>query len=323
MAAKDVSVSIVVPMYNESDNLEEFYKIVTGVLEAENESFEIICVNDGSTDNTLERLIALRRLDKRVKIVDFSRNFGKEIALSAGLDFTSGRAVIPIDADLQDPPELIPEMLRKWREGFEVVTARRVKRRGETWLKKATASIFYKIFKAFTSFDIEENTGDFRLLDRKVVNALKELREHHRYMKGLFFWVGFRQCSINFERDARFAGKSKLSYGKLIALAMEGLTSFSHIPLRAASYLGIIISFLSFCYAAFVIAKKIISGDPVQGYASMTTIILFLGGIQLLTIGIIGEYIGRIYNETKRRPLYIVRGKIGFGSEARRRREHR
>lgn len=277
MARVNITVSIVVPMYNETENIDRFYKTVTRVLESSKESFEIICVNDGSTDDTLERLLDLRRQDKRVKIVDFSRNFGKEIALSAGLDFTAGRAVIPIDADLQDPPELIPDLILKWKEGFDVVTARRIKRKGETWLKRGTAALFYKIFKSFTSFDIEENTGDFRLLDRKVVDALKELKEHHRYMKGLFFWVGFRQCSIGFERDARFAGKSKLSYSKLISLAVEGLTSFSHIPLRAASYLGIIISFFSFCYAAFVIIKKIVSGDPVQGYASMTAIILFLG----------------------------------------------
>ncbi|MGA2140800.1 MAG: glycosyltransferase family 2 protein [Brevinematales bacterium] len=318
MPGKDVTISIVVPMYNESENIEKFYATLAGVLEGTGESFEIICVNDGSKDDTLDRLVELSGKDKRVKVVDFSRNFGKEIALSAGLDFSSGSAVIPIDADLQDPPELIPELVRKWREGFDVVTARRIKRKGETWLKKSTAILFYKIFKAFTSFDIEENTGDFRLLDRKVVEALKELKEAHRYMKGLFFWVGFRQCSVTFERDPRFSGKSKLNYGKLINLAVEGLTSFSYIPLRAASYMGIIISFLSFCYAAFIIVKKLVSGDPVQGYASMTAIILFLGGIQLLTIGIIGEYIGKIYNEAKRRPLYIVREKYGFGPRGKR-----
>lgn len=318
MAETQVSLSIVVPMYNESDNIDRFYDTVAKVLAGLKMSCEIICVNDGSRDDTLSRLKLLRKRDSRIKIVDFSRNFGKENALSAGLDLASGRAVIPIDADLQDPPELIPELIRKWREGFDVVTARRIKRYGETWLKKATAAIFYKIFNALTKYNIEDNTGDYRLMDRKVVDALKELKENNRYMKGLFFWVGFRQCSITFERDARFAGKSKMNYSKLINLAVEGLTSFSHLPLRAASFLGIIISLFSFIYAVFVIIKKFISGDPVQGYSSMTVIILFLGGIQLLTIGIIGEYIGRIYSETKKRPLYIVREKFGFGPGRRR-----
>ncbi len=313
----DITLSIVVPMYNESENIAEFYHKVSAVLKKLGAGYEIICVNDGSKDNTLEQLAALNKKDKRVKVIDLSRNFGKEIALSAGIDFAYGRAVIPIDADLQDPPELIPELFRKWKEGFEVVTARRIKRKGETWIKKITASFFYKIFKAFTKFDIQENTGDFRLMDRKVVDALKELKESHRFMKGLFSWVGFKQTSVVFERDPRHAGKTKWNYRKLFNLAIEAVTSFSHIPLRIASFLGVFISFFSFCYAVYVILKKVLFGDPVQGYASMITIILFLGGIQLFAIGIIGEYIGRIYNETKRRPLYFVREKIGFDRPAR------
>jgi glycosyltransferase involved in cell wall biosynthesis len=312
MESSPVTLSIVVPMYNEADNIEVLYNKIKAVLEDMGESFEIICVNDGSRDETLSKLIEINRSDKRVKVIDLSRNFGKEIALSAGLDFTSGRAVVPIDADLQDPPELISLLFQKWREGYDVVTARRVKRRGESWIKKGTALFFYRLFKLLTSFELQENIGDFRLMDRKVVEALREIKEFHRFMKGLFIWVGFRQVSIEFERDARFAGKSKLNYRKLINLAVEGLTSFSHIPLRAASLIGIAISFLSFCYAIYVIIKKIVFGDPVQGYPSMITIMLFLGGIELLTIGIIGEYIGRIYNETKKRPLYFVREKIGF-----------
>ncbi len=312
MAAHTVTLSIVVPMYNESDNIGEFYDRITLVLQGMGESYEIICINDGSKDDTLSKLEALNRSDSRVKVIDLSRNFGKEIALSAGLDFTAGRGVIPIDADLQDPPELIPQLFGKWREGFDVVSARRIKRKGETWMKKWTASFFYKMFRVFTKFDIQDNIGDFRLMDRKVVEALREIKEYHRFMKGLFVWVGFRQTTVDFEREARYKGKTKLNYRKLFNLAVEGLTSFSHIPLRAASLFGIVISFLSFCYAVFVIVKKIIFGDAVQGYPSMITIMLFLGGIQLLTIGIIGEYIGRIYNETKKRPLYYIRDKIGF-----------
>lgn len=310
--AKNIEMSLIIPMYNESQNIEHLYKRVVSVLQKMKISFEIICINDGSSDDTLQKLLALSKKDRRIKVLDLSRNFGKEIAMTAGIDYASGNTVIPIDADLQDPPELIPALYKKWKQGYEVVYAKRSVRRGETFFKKATARLFYMLIKKLTQFDIPENTGDFRLMDRKVVTALNELRETHRFMKGLFSWVGFRQTEIVYDRDPRFAGVTKWNYFKLINLAIEGVTSFSHIPLRIAMYLGFVISFSSFAYAILVIIKRILYGDPVQGYASMMVVILFLGGIQLVAIGIIGEYVGRTYNESKRRPLYFIREQSGF-----------
>lgn len=308
----DIFISIVVPMYNEAENLEMLYERLTGVLESLNRTYEIICVNDGSKDDTLPRIIKINQLNPCYKILDLSRNFGKEIALSAGLDYASGEVVVPIDADLQDPPELINDMLAKWDEGYDVVYAVRKQRDGESWFKKSTAKLFYRLIGKISPIDIPGNTGDFRLMSRQAVDAIKELRETHRFMKGLFGWIGFRQTAITYNRDARYAGKTKWNYGKLWNLALEGITSFSYMPLQWSMYFGFFVAFAAFLYGVFMIIRTLLYGNPVPGYPSLMVMVLFLGGIQLFTIGIIGEYIGRIYTESKQRPLYFVRESWGF-----------
>lgn len=308
-------LSIVVPTYNEAQNVEPFYARMKQVLDQLGEPYEIIYVNDGSADNTLEKLLELRKQDPNVKVIDFSRNFGKEIALTAGIDFSSGQVVIPIDADLQDPPELIPELVAKWREGYDVVYATRLERDGESWFKRYTAHLFYRLAGRIMPVKMPEDTGDFRLMSRSVVEALKELRERNRFMKGLFAWVGFPSATVYYRRERRHAGKTKWNYWKLWNFALEGITSFSYIPLQLATYFGFIVAIFAFSYALFIVIRTILFGREVPGYASLITIILFLGGIQLIGIGVLGEYIGRIYNEVKRRPLYIVRKKWGLGEE--------
>ena len=312
MERKKVFISVVVPMFNESENIEAFYKRLTGVLEGIGHTYEVICVNDGSRDDTLDKLKELNRINPNYKVIDLSRNFGKEIALSAGLDMASGEVVVPIDADLQDPPELINDMLKKWEEGYDVVYAVRLDREGETWLKKSTSSMFYKVIQKISPLDIPRDTGDFRLMTRKVVDSLKELRETHRFMKGLFSWVGFRQTGITYRREPRHGGKTKWNYLRLWDLAIEGITSFSYVPLRLSTFLGLFVSLVSLIYGLFLVARTLLFGNPVPGYPSLMVGILFLGGVQLLTIGIIGEYVGRIYTESKRRPLYYVRESKGF-----------
>jgi len=269
-------------------------------------AFELLFVNDGSKDRTLDIIKALQGQDSRISYVDLSRNYGKEIAMIAGLDFASGDAVVIIDADLQDPPELIPEMIGQWELGYDDVYAKRRRRLGETWLKKTTAGAFYKLLGRLSKIPIQENTGDFRLLDRRCVEALKQLRETQRYTKGMFSWIGYNKKEILFDRDPRAAGKSKWNYLKLFDLAIEGITCFTTIPLRLSSLLGALISFCAFIYMICIIVKTLVYGESVQGYPSLMVVILFLGGIQLLSLGIMGEYIGRIFNETKNRPLYFV-----------------
>jgi len=295
-------LSIVVPMYNESENVWPFYERLKKVLDQIGESYEIICVNDGSTDDTIEKLLKLRELDPNVKIIDFSRNFGKEIALTAGIDFSSGEAVIPIDADLQDPPEIIPELVSKWREGYDVVYATRLSREGESYIKRLTATLFYRIAQKVMHINIPKDTGDFRLVSRAVVETLKEMRERNRFMKGLFAWVGFPHSVVYYRREKRHGGKTKWNYWRLWNFALEGITSFSYIPLQIATYFGFVVALLSFVYALFIVIRTLLFGIKVPGYASTITIILFLGGVQLICIGILGEYIGRIYTEVKRRP---------------------
>jgi len=312
MSNDSIFISIVVPMFNEEANIEALYTRLVKVLEGLNKSFEVICVNDGSRDNTLELLKGLNKRDARFKTVNLSRNFGKEIALSAGLDFTSGEVVVPIDADLQDPPEMIVDMLAKWQEGYDVVYAVRTEREGETWFKKWTAAMFYRVIGRMSPIEIPANTGDFRLMSRQAVDALKGLRETHRFMKGLFSWVGFNSTGIEYKRDARNAGKTKWNYKKLTDLAIEGITSFSYIPLKWSMYLGVFTASAAILYGIYFTIRTLIFGNPVPGYPSLMVIMLFLGGIQLMTIGIIGEYIGRIYTESKNRPLYLVRDAIGF-----------
>lgn len=309
------NISIVVPVYNEAENIFAFYKRIVNVLENLGETFEIVFINDGSKDNSLDLLLTLHKEDSRIKVIDLTRNFGKEIALSAGLDYTWGKAVIPIDADLQDPPEVIAELMAKWREGFDVVFATRAEREGESWLKKTTSRLFYRIIRMLTKIDIPEDTGDFRLMDRRVVDSLKQLRENHRFMKGLFSWVGFRQAGITYNREPRYAGKTKWNYWKLWNFALEGITSFSYAPLQFATYFGLAVALFSFLYGTYLIILTLLYGNPVPGYPSLMVVVLFLGGVQLLTIGVIGEYIGRIYNESKRRPLYLIRESFGFDKQ--------
>ncbi|RKZ54052.1 MAG: glycosyltransferase [Candidatus Parabeggiatoa sp. nov. 3] len=307
-----IELSIVVPMYNETDNLSQFFSRLETVLNRLKISYEIVCVNDGSTDNTLALLLEHNKHNPFIKIVELSRNFGKEIALTAGIEHTSGSAVIPIDADLQDQPELIGELLAKWREGYDMVYATRRIRRGETFIKRFTAKLFYRVIDAMSEIDIPKNTGDFRLMDRSVVNALSQLPERTRFMKGLFSWLGFKQTAIYYDRDPRQAGESKWNYWRLWNFAIDGITSFSALPLKLWSYVGIFLSFMSMLYAAFLFVRTLVMGIELPGYASMMVVILFLGGIQLITLGVIGEYLGRIYTEVKGRPLYLVRRLYGF-----------
>ncbi|MCK9189400.1 glycosyltransferase family 2 protein [Acidithiobacillus sp.] len=302
-----MTVSIIIPCHNESGNLATLYARVCAVMDEAGEPWEMICVNDGSGDDTLLQLIALHHQDRRVRVIDLSRNFGKEAALTAGLDAARGEAAIPLDADLQDPPELIPELLAQWREGFDVVNAVRLSREGESWLKRASAHVFYRIINRMSDVEIPPDTGDFRLLSRPVLDALQTLPERRRFMKGLFAWVGFRSTNVYYHRAPRHAGKTTWNYWRLWNLAVEGVTSFSQVPLQLAAYLGFVVSLLAFLYAVWLIIRTLVYGNPVKGYPSMMVTLLFLGGVQLMALGVIGEYLGRIYEESKQRPIYLVR----------------
>ena len=301
-------VSVIVPAYNEEIVIKSFYQKISSVLDSQPLDAEIIFVNDGSTDSTLEILLQLKELDFRIIIVDLSRNFGKEIAMTAGLDCCKGDAVVIIDADLQDPPELIPELILKWQAGYDVVYAKRISREGESPLKKLTSKTFYRILKHLSRVNIPEDTGDFRLMSRRAVNALNSLRERNRYMKGLFAWIGYPQIAVLYHRDPRYAGETKWNYYGLWNLAVEGITSFSTAPLKISTYMGILTATGAFLYGIWIIFKTLIYGDPVAGFPTMMAIILFLGGTQLLALGIIGEYLGRIFSESKQRPLYLING---------------
>ena len=294
-------------MFDEADALAPFVARLLPALLATQESFEIVCVNDGSTDGTLAALLAWRQREPRVRVIDLSRNFGKEAALTCGIDHAQGAAVIPIDADLQDPPELIGEMVRLWRAGFEVVLPQRADRSSDGALKRRTAAWFYRLHNSISDSPIPENVGDFRLLDRKVVEALKSLPERRRFMKGLFAWVGFRQALIPYSRAARQGGSSKFSGWRLWNLALEGITSFSTAPLRVWTYLGLTVAVLSFAYGLFIVSLVLLTGRDMPGYASLITVVLFLGGVQLIGLGVLGEYVGRLHTEAKQRPIYIVR----------------
>ena len=307
-----VEISIIVPLYNESEGIKHLFARLIPVLQRLKTSYEIICINDGSQDNTLEKLLEFARQNKAIKIINLSRNFGKEIALTAGIDYAKGAAVIPIDADLQDPPESIEQLVDKWREGYDVVYATRRSRRGETWLKKISAKAFYSTIGKMSRVPIPANTGDFRLLDRRVVEAIKKLPERTRFMKGLFAWVGYKQTSVLFDREPRYSGKTTWNYWKLWNFALDGIISFSFLPLKVWSYVGISISLISLMYALILVVRTLVFGVDVPGYASLMVAILFLGGIQLITLGVLGEYLGRVYEEVKGRPLYFVREEYGF-----------
>ena len=299
-------VSIVVPVFNEAEVLDAFYHRLKKVLDTLTVLSEIVFVDDGSTDNSHALLIGLQQSDERIAVVALSRNFGKEIAMTAGLDHARGDAVIIIDADLQDPPELIPELIEEWQEGCDMVYAKRLSREGESWIKKLTARGFYRLMGRAVNVAIPEDTGDYRLLSRKAVRALSQIRERHRFMKGLFAWVGYRQKSVAYHRKARHAGNSKWNYWQLWNFALEGVTSFTTAPLRVSTYLGLMASLGSFVFGAYIVYDALVWGNPVKGYPSLMVVILFLGGIQLVAIGIIGEYLGRVFEETKQRPLYLV-----------------
>ncbi len=300
-------ITILVPAYNEQEVLHLLYdRLVKLMNENTGYDFEILLVNDGSKDKTFEIMQELREKDKRFCYLNLSRNFGKEIAMIAGLDYCKGDAVVIIDADLQDPPELIPEMIKYWEEGYDDVYAKRKSREGETWLKKFTSKMYYKVLQGFTRIEIQKDTGDFRLLDRRCVEALKSMRENQRYTKGLFSIIGYNKKEILYDRDPRAAGQTKWNYGKLIDLSIDGITSFTTSPLRWAAILGIMISGVAFIYMIYIIIKTLATGIDVPGYASLMVVILFLGGIQLIFLGIIGEYLGRTFNESKHRPLYFI-----------------
>lgn len=300
-------ITILVPAYNEQEVLHLLYdRLVKLMNENTGYDFEILLVNDGSKDKTFEIMQELREKDKRFCYLNLSRNFGKETAMIAGLDYCKGDAVVIIDADLQDPPELIPEMIKYWEEGYDDVYAKRKSREGETWLKKFTSKMYYKVLQGFTRIEIQKDTGDFRLLDRRCVEALKSMRENQRYTKGLFSIIGYNKKEILYDRDPRAAGQTKWNYGKLIDLSIDGITSFTTSPLRWAAILGIMISGVAFIYMIYIIIKTLATGIDVPGYASLKVVILFLGGIQLIFLGIIGEYLGRTFNESKHRPLYFI-----------------
>lgn len=301
-------ISIVVPCYNEVEVIDKCHEELSKVAASMPEfDFEFVYINDGSRDATLQSLKRLHEQDKRVCIVSLSRNFGKEIALTAGLDHARGDAVIITDADLQDPPEVIPQLVAPWAsEGYDIVYAQRMSRLGETWVKKATAHAFYYFINSISRVSIPRNTGDFRLMNRRAVDELLRLREHHRFMKGLFAWVGFRQKAVPYHRQPRYAGRTKWNYLSLLNLSLEGITGFSLAPLKIATLSGVLISIGSFFFAIYIMIRTMIMGSDVPGYPSLMVMMTFLSGIQLLTIGILGEYVGRIFNEVKHRPLYIV-----------------
>jgi len=311
------NLSVVVPFLNEKDNLPVLYQRLTGALAGKGEDFEIIFVDDGSSDGSTEWVAAKAQEDRRVKLIKLSRNFGHQIAITAGLDYADGDAAVIIDADLQDPPEVIPQLAAKWREGFEVVYAVREQRAGETWLKKLLASFFYRIFRWMVDFNAPLNAGDFRLVDRKVIEALKQVRERHRFMRGLTSWVGFTQCAVTYKREARLSGTTKYPVWKSLVLAWDAMTSFSSSPLTWVTVSGIVIALLGALEAATVVITKLRNPSAsVPGWATIMVAVLLLGGIQLISLGIIGQYIGRIFDESKKRPLYFVGETIGFtGSE--------
>lgn len=300
------TLAVVVPAYNESEGLRMFHGRLAAVLDTLDLDTRVVYVDDGSRDHSWALMQTLASEDGRVTALKLSRNFGKELALTAGLDYADADAVIVIDADLQDPPELIPEFVARWREGYDVVYGTRSERPGESWLKKTTAAAFYRAIGRISATPIPADTGDFRLLSRRAVEALRGLRERHRFMKGLFAWIGYRQCALVYQRDRRHAGRSKFNYWRLWNFALEGITSFSTAPLRIATYLGLATAALAFLFGVWVVVKAMLFGDPVRGYPSLMAVVLFLGGLQLLALGIIGEYLGRLFMESKQRPLYLL-----------------
>ena len=300
-------ISIIIPAYNEEESLPILYDRINNLMSTmKNYEFEILFVNDGSKDKTIEIIKQIREEDKRICYVDFSRNFGKEIAMIAGLDYATGDCVIFMDADLQDPPELIPELVKYWEQGYDDVYAKRKSRKGETWLKKFTSTMYYRVLQKLTRIEIQKDTGDFRLLDRRCVNALKKLRESQRNTKSMFSWIGYKKKEVLYDRDPRVAGSTKWNYVKLVDLAIDGITSFTTSPLRLSTFIAIPTFVLLGIYFIYVIAKCFVVHQAIQAYQAIILLILFFSGVQILLFGIVGEYLGRIFNETKNRPLYLV-----------------
>lgn len=307
-----IMYSIIVPMFNEEEVIEHTYLRLKQVMNCTGENYEIILVNDGSKDRTAAIAGDISNRDSNVRVIDFSRNFGHQIAITAGMDHAKGQAIVVIDADLQDPPEVILDMISKWKEGYEVVYAKRLVRKGETLFKRITAKLFYRLLRRMTSVEIPLDTGDFRLIDRKVCDVLKGLKEKNRFVRGLVSWVGFRQTYVEYVREERFAGETKYPLRKMISFALDGITSFSHKPLKMATYLGFTLSISSFVYLFVVLFQKLFTSKTIAGWASVMGINLLFNGIVLMLLGVIGEYIGRIYDESKDRPLYIVSETKGY-----------
>ncbi len=304
--------SIIIPVYNEEEVVQECYRRLTEVMQQTGETYELIFVNDGSRDRTATIVSQLCSNDPSVKMIDFSRNFGHQIAITAGMDNASGEAIVVIDADLQDPPELILQMIEKWNEGYDVVYATRAERKGETGFKKWSASFFYRTLNKLSDIDIPLDTGDFRLIDRKVCEAMKSLKESNRFVRGLVSWVGFRQTSISYVREERFAGETKYPLKKMLRFASDALIAFSLKPLRLASVLGSFVSLFSFVFLIWVVGQKLLNFNTTPGWASILACVLFLNGIMLIILGVLGEYVGRIYDEVKGRPLYLIQEKRNF-----------
>jgi glycosyltransferase involved in cell wall biosynthesis len=310
-------LSVVVPVKNEEDGILPFVNRVGAILDdiAAESGWEILFVDDGSTDNTLSVIVAANQHDHRVRALSLSRNFGKEAALSAGLDHARGSAVIPMDVDMQDPPEVLPEMVARWREGHEMVFGIRRSRAEDSLTKRMTAGLFYRAHNMVSTDKIPENVGDFRLMDRKVIDVIRAMPERNRFMKGLFAWAGFKQASVEYDRGERETGSTKYNYWKLWTLALDGITSASTVPLRIWSYVGALVALFAIGFASWLAIDTMIFGNPVPGYASLMVSVLFLGGIQLISLGVLGEYVGRILTETKQRPLYVIRDTVGIESE--------
>lgn len=315
MAEQNIMYSIVIPVFNEQECIAETARRLQEVLDLTQESYELIFVNDGSRDRSAEIIETLATHHPSIRLLNFSRNFGHQIAVTAGIHHAAGQAVILIDADLQDPPEVIPAMIKKWKQGYDVVYGKRIKRERETLFKKATAKAFYRLLRSMTRIDIPVDTGDFRLMDRKVCDVLNGLKERNRFIRGLVSWVGFKQTSVEYVRDQRYAGVTKYPFRKMLHFAVDGITSFSYKPLRMASYFGFGLSALSFIYLLIVLYQKLFTDTTIAGWTSIVAMNLFFNGIMLMILGVIGEYIGRIYDESKGRPLYIVSSKVGFDEE--------
>lgn len=300
-------ITILVPCYNEEESLPELYNALKGLMDG-NSSYlwEVLLINDGSHDKTIEVIKQLREIDNRICYVDLSRNFGKEAAMLAGFDYATGDAVVIMDADLQHPPHVIPEMIKKWEEGYDDVYGKRLSRGKESWLRRHMSLWYYRLLQKTTRVEILQNVGDFRLLDRKCINELKKLRETERYTKGMYCWIGFKKTSVDFETQERIAGKSSWNYKGLLGLAIDGITSFTVAPLKISIVLGLLVSIVAFFFMCYTLINTWLYGDPVQGYPTLMTVILFLGGVQLLSLGIIGEYLGKIFIESKDRPVYVV-----------------